>query len=69
MDSQPVVIRNIRRLAEKRCLSMNRLADFAGVNRGNLSRIMSGKQSPTLRTLDGLATALEVETAELLRDH
>jgi len=66
MDSRPTVIKNIRRLAAERRLSMNRLADFAGVDRGNLSRIMSGKQSPTLRTLDSLAVALDVETAELV---
>jgi transcriptional regulator with XRE-family HTH domain len=53
-------------LAKKRKLSQNLLADFAGLGRGNLSEILSGRVSPTLRTLGKLAAALDVQVSELL---
>lgn len=67
MDVEDLVILRIRELAEGKRLSMNRLADFAGFDRGHLSRIMNRKSSPTLRTLKKIAAALEVEVAELLK--
>jgi len=66
MDSHAVVRKKLRELARKRGWSMNLLADFAGMSRSNLSRIMNDKQSPTLRTLTNLADALDVSTVELL---
>lgn len=46
--------------------SRNQLADFAGISRGSLSTIMTGASSPTLRTLKKIATALDMETRELI---
>ena len=60
------LIRQVKRLAKKRGLSMNRLADAAGVARGTLSDVLSKTQSPTLSTLHKLAVALEVPTGRLL---
>jgi transcriptional regulator with XRE-family HTH domain len=59
---------NIRALAKKRGLSINHLADFAGISRGYLSTILRGQKSPTLRTVEKIAEALEVEVGELLKD-
>jgi transcriptional regulator with XRE-family HTH domain len=54
-------------LAEDRGLSINRLADFAGVSRGYLSDVLRQTKAPTLRTIARLAEALDVEPWELLR--
>lgn len=49
-----------------RKLSVNRLADFSGLGRGHLAMLLSGKSSPTLRTMVRLAEALEVDVRDLL---
>lgn len=66
MDSHAVVRKRVRELAKKKGWSMNLLADFAGMSRSNLSRIMNGKQSPTVRTLKRIAETLEVPLKDLL---
>ena len=58
--------RRIAAVAKKKKLSVNKLADFAGVGRGYLSEMMRGKKSPTVRTLAKLATALGVEVRDFL---
>lgn len=50
---------------KKKKLSLNHLADFSGIGRGRLSEILSGKSSPTLRTLAKIANALEVKMRDL----
>ena len=66
MDSHPIVTSRILELAKKKGYSVNRLADFAGISRGHLSNILRGRMSPTLRTLDRIALALEVQVRDLL---
>lgn len=56
------LIRRIRELAEGKGFSINRLADFSGLSRGYVSKMMRGQQRPTVRTLEKLALALDVET-------
>lgn len=68
MNTQKVVTRSILKLAKKRKWSINLLADFAGISRGYLSILLRGQKSPTLRTLEKIAAALEVEVAELFVD-
>jgi len=46
--------------------SLNFTADFAGINRGHLSQVLRGKQSPTLNTVARLAVALKCQPHELL---
>ncbi len=65
MDIHLVVNRNILKLAGRKKWSINLLADFAGISRGYLSTLLRGKKSPTLRTLEKIANALEVEVGEL----
>jgi transcriptional regulator with XRE-family HTH domain len=55
------------RMAEKK-LSINRLADFAGLGRGRVSEILTGKTSPTLRTIGKIADALETSAGALVPD-
>lgn len=59
-------VARVRQLAKAKGLSVNRLADFAGVSRGYLSRLLRAEQSPTLDTLEKLAEALGVEARDLV---
>ena len=47
-------------------LSLNLLADFSGLGRGSMSKILSGRGNPTLRSLKRIADALEVPVQDLL---
>ena len=60
MDEERQIVLKIRSLAKERGLSQNYLADFTGLSRAHLSRVMNLKQSPTIRTLKKLAETLEV---------
>ncbi len=67
MDAHAILISRIEELAEKRGFSINRLADAAGISRGYLSSVLRQKFSPSLKTLEKIALALEVPPFELLR--
>jgi transcriptional regulator with XRE-family HTH domain len=56
----------IKALARERRLSANKLVDFSGIARGAMSNILTGKKSPTIRTLAKIAKALDVEIKELV---
>jgi transcriptional regulator with XRE-family HTH domain len=56
----------IRELARRRRWSQNQLADFAGISRAQLSRILTCQQSPTVMTLGKIAAALDVGLRDLL---
>lgn len=56
----------IREHSRRRKMSLNKLADFAGISRSHLGRVLSCKQSPTAATLAKLAAALDVNTRDLL---
>lgn len=66
MKATALVAWNLRRLRVKRSLSQEALAVDAGVDRSYVGRIERGVENPTVETLDRLAKALEVPTAELL---
>ena len=66
MDSHPILISRVQELAKRKGYSVNRLADFAGISRGHLSNVLRGQMSPTLRTLDRIAEALDVQAKDLL---
>jgi transcriptional regulator with XRE-family HTH domain len=53
----------IKALREKRGLSQEELASRAGISRGYLARLETGRHEPTLTMLGKLATALKVKTA------
>ena len=47
-------------------LSISQLAEIAGMQRSNLSRLEHGKHLPSLETLDRIADGLEIQVVELL---
>ena len=66
-DLHKVVRDRIKSLARERGYSVNRLADFAGMSGGYLSTVLRGQKSPTLRTLEKIADALEIDPLDLFR--
>ncbi|MGC5166300.1 helix-turn-helix domain-containing protein [Luteimicrobium sp. DT211] len=60
--------RRIRRLREARGLSLSGLAARAGVGKGLLSELESGRRNPTLASLYAVAQPLGVPLAGLLGD-
>lgn len=57
---------NVRRFVKKRRMSINRLADLAGLSRSSFYRVLNGESSPTLDTICSVADALEVLPRQLL---
>lgn len=55
----------LKRLREKRALSLTDLSERSGVNRITIHRIETGKQKPMPRTIRKLAEALQVNVEEL----
>lgn len=58
---------NLRRLREKRNLSLREVALNCNIDNGQISNIEQGKVNITLNTLLELAKGLRVEPAELLK--
>ncbi len=56
----------IQRLREKRGMTQEALAAKAGVSRGFLARLETGRHDPSLTTVGKLAKALKVKLGELL---
>lgn len=67
MDLREVFAINLRRLRHARGLSQDDLAYEAEVSRSYLSQLEKGAFYASLRIVDRLAIALNVEPAELLR--
>lgn len=58
----------ISRARKRRGLTLEKLAYEAGVSKGNLSDIESGKKDPRASTLFALAEALDTHVSNLLKD-
>jgi transcriptional regulator with XRE-family HTH domain len=58
-------LRRIKELRQERGLSQQRLAAMADIDKVTLIRIETGRGNPTVETLGKLATALDVEMADL----
>ena len=56
----------IKALREKRGLSQEALATRAGISRGYLARLETGRHEPTLTMLGKIAKALRAKTTDLL---
>lgn len=71
-EAAPEVLRlvgaNVRRVREERGWSGHRLARRAGVSATTVSRIERGELSPTLRTLEQLAGAMDVSVASFFSE-
>ena len=66
MDLVQLLGENVRRLRKERGLSQEELAFQAGMKRSYLSDLERGTRNPTVRALERLASALEIEPADLL---
>ena len=60
-----MVAENLRAAARRRRMSLNKLADFAGVNRPHLLRVVAGKAEATVGWLAGVAGALQLDLRDL----
>jgi transcriptional regulator with XRE-family HTH domain len=67
MDLREVFAANLRRLRHAKGLSQDDLAYEAEVSRSYLSQLEKGAFYASLRIVDRIATALNVEPAELLK--
>jgi DNA-binding phage protein len=56
----------IRRIARDREMPLTHLPDRAGVTRSHFWAVLAGKKSPTLRWLQHVAKALDVDVSELV---
>jgi transcriptional regulator with XRE-family HTH domain len=56
----------VRALRDRRAMTQEVLAKKAGISRGYLARVETGRHEPTLTTLRKLAKALGVPVSELL---
>ena len=65
-DIHVLAVHWIEHYAARKRYSINRLADFAGISRSYMSTILRQKNSPSLRTLQKIADALDVEVRDLL---
>ncbi|MDP9476509.1 MAG: helix-turn-helix domain-containing protein [Actinomycetota bacterium] len=60
--------RRVKTMRAERGMKQNHLAQKAGISRGELYRIERGRVFPTMRTLRGLCTALDVSLGDLLEE-
>lgn len=58
----------VRQHRQARDLTLEALADLAGINVTYLSDIELGKANPSVFKLGGIATALDVRVSDLLRE-
>lgn len=57
----------LREILKERNITLAAFSDMTGISQGNLSNILNRKISPTLETLERIATALELDVADLFR--
>jgi transcriptional regulator with XRE-family HTH domain len=65
-DSRPALAAGLARLRAVRRRTLDSVAEQSGVSRAFISQIESQRANPTLATLDRIAGALSVRTADLL---
>lgn len=70
MDSKELYIMNfgvhVRQLRERRNMSQQDLANDCNMSKRQIGRIERGEINTTLKTLIGIAVALDIEPKELL---
>ena len=59
--------KRIKALREQRGLTQEALAEKAGVSRGYLARLETGRHGPRVSTVEKLAKALRVKVTDLLK--
>jgi transcriptional regulator with XRE-family HTH domain len=66
MKLRAVVARNLRVLGKQKGFTQDELADLAGINRNYVGQIEREEKSPTIDTVEKLASSLSTEPASLL---
>jgi transcriptional regulator with XRE-family HTH domain len=61
-----VPLPRLRMLRQRRLLTIEQLAERAGVNKNTISRIENGAEAPQAATIRKLARALEVDPEQLM---
>jgi len=59
-----VQVEQLKAIREERGFSRARVAALSGLNPATITRIENGQRSPTVETLEKLATALDIEVAD-----
>jgi transcriptional regulator with XRE-family HTH domain len=67
MRLRSVVSRNLRLLRSKAGISQGELADLAGLDRNYIGKLERELSSPTVDTLESIATALQIDVELLMR--
>lgn len=66
-DSSKKLAENMRKIRMRKKMSQGDICRALGVDRAYISNIESGKQNPTLSTIEKIAKALGVKIDELLQ--
>jgi transcriptional regulator with XRE-family HTH domain len=66
MAPRELMAAKLKALRERRGLTQEQLSEKSGVSRTYLARLETGRQDPTLSTLEKLAKALGVKVGRLL---
>jgi transcriptional regulator with XRE-family HTH domain len=61
-----VPLPRLRLLRQRRLLTLEQLAERAGVNKNTISRIENGAEAPHAATIRKLAAALDVKPTDLM---
>lgn len=69
MSLRDIFARNLRKMREDKGFSQEELADEAGLHRTYIGLLERRKYDPSIKTIEKLASALEVEPASLLERH
>lgn len=72
MRNRPIhelVSDNLRRITETQSISLAEIADRAGLDRREFFEVLTGEREGDLDWLNQVATAVGVDTADLLVDH
>lgn len=66
-ESSKKLAENMRKIRTRKKMSQGDICRTLGVDRAYISNIESGKQNPTLATIEKIAEALGVKVNELLQ--
>lgn len=58
---------NLKRLLNAKGYTAERLAYESGIDKGNLSRVIAGKQGASMDLMQKIADTLEVDVSELFK--
>ena len=67
MDFNEQISANLRSFREKRRMSLQEVADLAGLSKAHIWEIEQGRGNPTVSTLEGIAAALGVTIFRMLK--